>query len=122
MSPDVLRYNTFNARNYTAAQVAETFVPNDDFEELWTNNHTVLLGPRGSGKTTLLKMLTLQALDSWKHPRAADLKASSPFVAVYTRHARSFVALPHIVISFNPSADAIVRVRSVTLSLRSRSR
>ena len=53
---------SFNARNYTPAQVAATFIPNDDYRLLWRNEHTVVLGPRGSGKTTLFKMLTVQAL------------------------------------------------------------
>src|SRR5438046_216423 len=76
-------YASFNARNYTPAQVAQTFIPNSDYEDLWRNEHTVILGPRGSGKTTLLKMLTLPGLHAWEHSMAADLRKSRPFTAIY---------------------------------------
>ena len=58
-------YESFNARNYTPSQVAETFIPNDDYESLWLNQHSVVLGPRGSGKTTLFKMLTVPGIYKW---------------------------------------------------------
>jgi len=76
-------YDSFNARNYTPSQVAETFISSEDFETLWRNEHTVLLGPRGSGKTTLFKMLTVQALYSWSHPLAEKLKSRKPFTAIF---------------------------------------
>lgn len=76
-------YESFNARNSTPAQVAETFIPNEDYEHLWRNEHTVVLGPRGSGKTTLFKMLTVQALYAWDHPMARQLRQSRPFTAIY---------------------------------------
>ena len=76
-------YDSFNARNYTPAQVAETFIPSEDYEDLWRNEHTVILGPRGSGKTTLFKMLTVQALYSWLHPTAEKLKKDRPFTAIF---------------------------------------
>jgi hypothetical protein len=75
--------SSFNARNYTPREVAATFIPNSDYEDLWRNQHTVLLGPRGSGKTTLLKMLTLSCLYAWDHPMAEELKAARPFTAIY---------------------------------------
>src|SRR5437773_11791691 len=76
-------YESFNARNYTPAQVAETFISNEDYYDLWRNEHTVVLGPRGSGKTTLFKMLTVQALYSWAHPDAEKLRRNRPFTAIY---------------------------------------
>jgi energy-coupling factor transporter ATP-binding protein EcfA2 len=74
---------SFNARNYTPKEVAATFVPNSDYEDLWRNQHTVLLGPRGSGKTTLLKMLTLSGLYAWDHEMARELRKTRPFTAIY---------------------------------------
>lgn len=76
-------YDSFNARNYTPAQVAETFISSEDYEDLWRNEHTVILGPRGSGKTTLFKMLTVQALHSWSNPMAEKLKKARPFTAIF---------------------------------------
>ena len=81
MTPNL--YESFNARNYTPVQVAETFISNEDYEALWRNEHTVVLGPRGSGKTTLFKMLTVQALHAWEHPLARQLRQSRPFTAIY---------------------------------------
>ncbi len=81
MIPDL--YESFNARNYTPRQVAETFVPNEDYENLWRNEHTVVLGPRGSGKTTLFKMLTVQAVHAWFDSTAKELRQKRPFTAIY---------------------------------------
>lgn len=76
-------YEVFNARNLTPQEIAESFVPPDEFAELWSRNHVILMGPRGSGKTTLLKMLTVPALNSWKHEQAADIRKHIGFTAVY---------------------------------------
>jgi hypothetical protein len=76
-------FPSFNARNMTPSEVAATFVHNEEFDMLWTNEHAVLLGPRGSGKTTLLKMLTLQALSNWNHPHAKEVRNRIPFNAIY---------------------------------------
>src|SRR5438128_2152082 len=76
-------YESFNARNYSPAQVAETFIPNDDYQDLWRNEHSVVLGPRGSGKTTLFKMLTVQGIYSWKDEFAKTLRVRRPFTAIY---------------------------------------
>lgn len=76
-------YEVFNARNLTPEEVAESFVPPEEFDELWSKNHTVLMGPRGSGKTTLLKMLTLPALNSWNQEQAAYIRKHIGFTAVY---------------------------------------
>ena len=61
---------SFNARYLSFEQVAESFIPNNEFYELLENNHSIVMGPRGCGKTTLLKMLTPMALsrcDKTKH-------------------------------------------------------
>ncbi len=76
-------FESFNARNLTPEEVAWTFISNADYNNLWRNDHTVLLGPRGSGKTTMLKMLTVQALHTWDDPRAQALRKSRPFTAIY---------------------------------------
>lgn len=76
-------FESFNARNYTPAQVAEIFIPNEDYQLLWRNEHTVVLGPRGSGKTTLFKMLTIQALYAWHDEIALALRQERPFTAIY---------------------------------------
>ncbi len=76
-------FPSFNARNLSAADVARTFVPSDNFEKLCGQSHSLIVGPRGSGKTTLLKMLQQAALDSWKHPDAARIRQSVRFTGVY---------------------------------------
>lgn len=76
-------YEVFNARNLTPEQVAHSFVAPDEFSELWTSNHVVLMGPRGSGKTTLFKMLTLPALNSWNDAEASYIRKHMGFTAVY---------------------------------------
>ena len=75
-------YESFNARNYTPAQVADTFIRNSDYELLCRNEHTVVLGPRGSGKTTLFKMLTVQALHASRDEFVMALRHQRPFTAV----------------------------------------
>ncbi len=51
-------FDSFNARYLSLEEVADSFIPNKQYEDLRQNNHSLLMGPRGSGKTTLLKMLT----------------------------------------------------------------
>lgn len=51
-------FDSFNARYLSFEEVADSFVPNKQYDDLRQNNHSLLMGPRGSGKTTLLKMLT----------------------------------------------------------------
>jgi hypothetical protein len=58
-------FDAFNARFINPADVARTFVPPPQFDQLIEANHSVLSGPRGSGKTTLLKMVTLEGLSAW---------------------------------------------------------
>ena len=76
-----ISFDSFNARNLRAQDVAERFVQSDDFDRVCKNNHTIILGPRGSGKTTLLKMLTLPAIQIWRH--LGHLDFSLPFSAIY---------------------------------------
>jgi hypothetical protein len=76
-------FESFNARALTPAQVAETFVPSDQFRKLAKRRHTVVLGPRGSGKTTLLKMLQPGALELWHHPEADKVRAAVDFTGVF---------------------------------------
>ena len=83
MSSSNLLYDTFNAKYLTYQEVASSFILNDEFAQLITNNHTLLMGPRGCGKTTLLKMLTPIALHYWKSPYAEEIKKQIPFIAVY---------------------------------------
>jgi hypothetical protein len=76
-------FESFNARNYSPKQVAQTFVNCPEYEDLWRNQHTVVLGPRGSGKTTLFKMLTVEALYSWNNAFSLELRNKRPFTAIY---------------------------------------
>ncbi|AMR33469.1 hypothetical protein A0256_19610 [Mucilaginibacter sp. PAMC 26640] len=73
---------SFNARYLSYEDIAKTFIPNDQFYQLVTNNHTLLMGPRGSGKTTLLKMLAPPGqfyLDRYK--TATDINLG--FIGIY---------------------------------------
>lgn len=76
-------YESYNARSYQPAQVAEKFVWSPHFAEVIENFNTLILGPRGSGKTTLLKMLTLPALNVWKDPRRDEFVEEMDYVAIY---------------------------------------
>jgi hypothetical protein len=76
-------FESFNARALTPAQVAETFVPSDQFRKLTKRRHTIVLGPRGSGKTTLLKMLQPAALEVWRHSDADEVRAAVDFTGVF---------------------------------------
>jgi hypothetical protein len=84
MSPQLPTiFESFNARALTPDQVAATFVPSRQFEELSKRRHTIVLGPRGSGKTTLLKMLQPTALAMWHHPLAYDLASKIDFTGIF---------------------------------------
>jgi hypothetical protein len=76
-------YDTFNAKYLSFQEVANSFIVNDEYQQLLVNSHTLLMGPRGCGKTTLLKMLTPAALDFWPSPAASQIKDEIPFTAVY---------------------------------------
>jgi hypothetical protein len=76
-------YDTFNAKYLTYQQVAETFIPNDEYVQLLGNNHSLIMGPRGCGKTTLLKMLTPAGLNFWNSYLSTNIKKEIPFTAIY---------------------------------------
>lgn len=76
-------YDSFNARYLSFDDVAATFIKNSQFEDLLSNSHSVVMGPRGCGKTTLLKMLYPQALFSWKSDDAKTVIEKIPFWAIY---------------------------------------
>jgi energy-coupling factor transporter ATP-binding protein EcfA2 len=76
--------SAFNAKRSSPREIARSFIPpGSHFQKIASNDHTLILGPRGSGKTTLLKMLTIQALNSWKHPQADELIERVQFNAVF---------------------------------------
>lgn len=54
--------SSFNARNATPKQIAESFVVPDYFEQVAGFHNLVLVGPRGLGKTTIMKALTASGL------------------------------------------------------------
>ena len=54
--------SSFNARNASPKQIAETFVVPDHFEQVAAFHNLVLVGPRGLGKTTMMKALTASGL------------------------------------------------------------
>ncbi|UOA27126.1 hypothetical protein DSM107133_01837 [Pseudosulfitobacter sp. DSM 107133] len=55
-------HSSFNARNASPRQIAETFVVPDYFEQVAGFHNLVLVGPRGLGKTTIMKALTASGL------------------------------------------------------------
>jgi energy-coupling factor transporter ATP-binding protein EcfA2 len=74
-------YESFNARYLSYEDIAKTFIVNTQFEQLQSNSHTLLMGPRGSGKTTLLKMLTPLCHHYFNKYNNLDTKLN--FVAIY---------------------------------------
>lgn len=76
-------YKSFNARNLTPTEVAQSFVAPRHFADLCRSEHTLIMGPRGSGKTTLFKMLTREALDAWTGQQVEEVRESLGFIAVY---------------------------------------
>lgn len=76
-------FESFNARNLSPRQVAQTFIPPAHFDDLILRRHSLVIGPRGSGKTTLLKMLQLPALAAWKHPAADRYRSRVDFTGVF---------------------------------------
>ncbi|MBB3987985.1 hypothetical protein GGQ68_004339 [Sagittula marina] len=76
-------FDSFNARFLTSEEVAATFIPPKQYNELLSVGHSVLFGPRGSGKTTLLKMLQLRSLASWRHQSATSVRRSLGFHSIF---------------------------------------
>jgi len=65
----VRSHSSFNARNASPQQIAESFVAPDHFEQVAGFHNLVLVGPRGLGKTTMMKALTASGL-FFLHQRA----------------------------------------------------
>lgn len=76
-------FESFNARALEPSQVARTFIPPSQFDQLVLRAHNLVIGPRGSGKTTLLKMLQEPALDAWGHDSADDYRRRVDFTGVF---------------------------------------
>ena len=76
-------FEAFNARELRPDQVAASFVPSLKFNELLHATHSLLIGPRGSGKTTFLKMLSLDALRAWEHPKAQEYRRSIVYTGIF---------------------------------------
>ena len=76
-------FEAFNARDLAPTDVAVSFVPSSKYDELVGANHSLLIGPRGSGKTTLLKMLSLEALRSWRHPDADSYRRRVNYTGIF---------------------------------------
>lgn len=75
-------YHSFNARNLSPDEIANSFIENPQYADLIQVNHSLLLGPRGCGKTTLLKMLMPQTINIWNNIEGND-KIDLPFYGVY---------------------------------------
>jgi hypothetical protein len=75
-------YHSFNARNLSPDEIANSFIANSQYKELTQINHSLLLGPRGCGKTTLLKMLMPQTINIWNSITDNEY-IDLPFYGVY---------------------------------------
>lgn len=73
----------FNARFLPASQIASNFVQPDQFDDVLSMAHNIIIGPRGSGKTTILKMLTLGALEKWNQVGAETVIRSISYNAAF---------------------------------------
>ena len=80
---NISTFEAFNARDLEPAKVATSFVPFEKYDELLKPHHSLLIGPRGSGKTTLLKMLSLEALRAWEHPRAEEYRKRVDYSGIF---------------------------------------
>lgn len=76
-------FDSFNARNLTLKQVAQSYIEYNKYNELITNRSSLLMGPRGCGKTTLLKMLTIEALIEYNRINGSNLIYDIPFISIY---------------------------------------
>lgn len=75
-------FDSFNARYLSFEEIADSFIPNKQFNDLKGNSHSLLMGPRGSGKTTLLKMLT-PICQHYLQERNKEVFSKLPFWGVY---------------------------------------
>lgn len=76
-------YDIFNARTMTSRQLVDSFIENEAFKELASQNNTILIGPRGSGKTTLMRMLQVEALSIWNSPNGENYRKGLDFTGVF---------------------------------------
>jgi hypothetical protein len=76
-------FEGINARYYRATEIARSFVPNEQFENLIVRQHSLVVGPRGSGKTTLLRMLHPECMRVWEHRQASAFRQKIDFSAAY---------------------------------------
>ncbi len=83
MTNKFLLYDTFNAKYLSFQDVSESFVSNEEFYKLTSNNSILLMGSRGCGKTTLLKMLTPAGLNFWTGEEAKKVKSILNFTGIY---------------------------------------
>jgi hypothetical protein len=102
----------FNARTLSTKEVAQTFVPPSAFYRLINTDNAVLSGPRGSGKTTMLKMLQPEALETWRHTSAAEIRQRVTYTGVFIPTDRAWNAqlLPYMPQDMPPEARATVEV------------
>jgi len=75
--------DSLNAKKMTADQVARTFVVPPSFDQLSSQDHVFVIGPRGSGKTTLLRMLTGESLIAWEGREADAARQRIRFSSVF---------------------------------------
>ncbi|MBN3783698.1 hypothetical protein G3O06_40240 [Burkholderia sp. Ac-20345] len=73
----------FNAKDLRLNEMVGSFVPSDEFWEIAGNWNALVVGPRGSGKTTYLRMLSLDAVRSWRHERADSLRSAVGYTGIY---------------------------------------
>ena len=77
-------FDAYNAKSLSYSEVAKTFAPPPaHFKMLSSSSNTLLIGPRGSGKTTLMKMLTLEALRTWRGPEADETRKTITYTSIY---------------------------------------
>lgn len=76
-------FEGINARYYRATEITQSFVPNQQFDNLVVRHHSLIVGPRGSGKTTLLRMLHPECLSVWKDPEAGKYRKTIDFSGIY---------------------------------------
>ena len=81
LSPSL--FEGINARHYRTAEIARSFVPNEQFEHLAVRQHSLVVGPRGSGKTTLLRMLHPDCLRIWNHAQSSAYRQKIDFSSAY---------------------------------------
>lgn len=76
-------YEAYNAKWLAPPEVARSFVPPSQFNQIIKRRNSLIVGPRGSGKTTLLKMLTSPALDKWDSNHSESLKEKIDYNGVF---------------------------------------